>query len=298
MEAEVTQNILVIDNNKQRLEWSLVGINSVGHLSWKAWGRANVTEDGSHGDRTEEFLPEGEALDIPKGDMSAVLVIMHASNPRQRAYIAARPYTPFLLVSGDEKGVCGEDYANNCLGYPAPWRPECYSSAEWRAFLDRLGSLGDWKGKGPCRAKISTQLEILSDASQSFGMIAKLSDVIHELYLRSLAFRIQAQVRSDEHSDLSRRITSQRFPSPGITFLEFIKSILRNEFLKSNLTLQQIASTLGHEAVLWPGEKGTVESVDAQVAALEQSDKSRETLNDWVKRLNAYLRGLRIALNR
>lgn len=295
--------ILVLDNNKVRLDATVAAINRFGQPNWEAKGREHITEACAHLGRNDEYLANG-ALDICDEDKEAVMVILHMGNPLRGSYVEALHNKIFLLVTGDQGGATGTEYRDNCYGFPAAWRPESFSGTSWNAFFRVLGkafTLGKY---------IADLKQAVQEACEFLGADSTLSKVIHELYIRTLAFKVKyltkgkrSVLNETNFEEIFSLRTSQSFPEAGIEFQDFIASFLTGQLIDSRRTLKDISTICSGGDPCWPNSSGASKNATEQLEELadilkKEDARACEELNDWIDRFDKYLRELRIELQK
>lgn len=295
--------ILVLDNNKVRLDATVAAINRFGQPNWEAMGREHITEACVHLGRNDEYLANG-ALDICDEDKEAVMVILHMGNPWRGSYVAALPDKIFLLVTGDQGGAAGTEYDINCFGFPAAWSPELFSGTSWNAFFRVLGkafTLGKY---------IADLKQAVQEACEFLGADSTLSKVIHELYIRTLAFKVKyltkgkrSVLNETNFEEIFSGRTSQSYPETGIAFEEFIEGLLTKRLIDSRLELKNISTMCSGHGPCWPDSSGTPTNATKQLEELAEILKKEDAgackeLKDWIDRFDKYLRKLRIELQK
>ncbi len=143
-----------------------------------------------------------------------------------------------------------------------------------------------------------------------FDFVKIISCVIHELYVRSLAFKIEMAARPISKAPASctalsvARASSMWQHVEAKTFYDFIRIVLQEDIPGEDTRLENVAASFTPvRDVEWPNSFGSSKKATEQLEELAEILKKEdagacEKLNDWIDRFDKYLRELRIELQK
>jgi len=143
-----------------------------------------------------------------------------------------------------------------------------------------------------------------------FDFVKIISCVIHELYVRSLAFKIEMAARPISKAPASctalsvARASSMWQHVEAKTFYDFIRIVLQEDIPGEDTRLENVAASFTPvRDVEWPDSSGSSKKATEQLEELAEILKKEDAgackeLNAWIDRFDKYLRELRIELQK
>lgn len=146
----------------------------------------------------------------------------------------------------------------------------------------------------------------------NYEKIMSLANAIHELYIRTLAFRLNqlklsatvSKTKLSDYPEISKPRSSHSFPEEELAFGDFVNTIITEGLPDSRHSLKDIVSTIcsgGNPC--WFDSSGSSKNATKQLEELAEILKKEDAgackeLNAWIDRFDKYLRELRIELQK